>query len=194
MKIVSYEYPKSSFLSIDKDMRLIVDKMFENERLKKLLYYTTKDCLDKPNVTDEQMVEMMGKNIKNVPKLTVDGTVLNYISISFNNFTLNKTNPEFRDNVVEFDIICHFNQWNLTDFALRPYKIAAEIDSMFNNRHLTGIGTLQFIGANQVVLTDEYAGLCLMFAAIHGDEDKINAPTGKEDADLINNFNTIFNS
>lgn len=194
MKIISYEYPKSSFLSIDKDMRLIVDKMFENERLKKLLYYTTKDCLDKPNVTDEQMVEMMGKNIKNVPKLTVDSTVLNYVIINFDNFMPNSTNPEFRDNVVEFDIICHFDQWNLTDFALRPYKIAAEIDSMFNNRHLTGIGTLEFMGANQILLTDEYAGLCLMFAAIHGDEDKINAPTGKEDADLVNNFNKIFNS
>jgi hypothetical protein len=35
----------------------------------------------------------------------------------------------------------------LEDFALRPYKIAAEIDSMFNNTHLTGIGELQFIGA-----------------------------------------------
>lgn len=174
-------------------MRLIIDKLFQNERLKKLLYHTTKDCLDMPNVTDEQMVEMMGKNIKNVPKLTVDSTVLNYIIINFDNFTPNRTNPEFRDNVVEFDIICHFDQWSLKDFALRPYKIAAEIDSMFEGRHLTGIGTLEFMGANQILLTDEYAGLCLMYAAIHGEEDKQDAPTGKEDADLIENFNKIFN-
>jgi hypothetical protein len=31
---------------------------------------------------------------------------------------------------------------------LRPYKIAAEIDSMFNDRYLTGIGKLEFVGAN----------------------------------------------
>jgi hypothetical protein len=55
---------------------------------------------------------------------------------------------------------------------LRPYRIAAEIDSMFNDKHLTGIGTLQFLGANQMILTDEYAGLCLMYQAIHGEEDK----------------------
>jgi hypothetical protein len=36
----------------------------------------------------------------------------------------------------------------LKDFELRPYKIAAEIDTMFNNKHLSGIGLLQFMGAN----------------------------------------------
>ena len=94
--------------------------------------------------------------------------------VSFDNFTPNATNPEFRDNIIEFDIICHFDQWSMKDFKLRPYKIAAEIDSMFNDKHLTGIGTLQFLGANQMILTDEYAGLCLMYSAIHGEEDKIN--------------------
>jgi len=43
---------------------------------------------------------------------------------------------------------------------------------MFDEKHLTGIGTLQFLGANQIILTDEFAGLCLMFQAIHGEEDK----------------------
>jgi hypothetical protein len=76
----------------------------------------------------------------------VDGSVLSYIIINFKNFTPSE-NPEFRDNIIEFDIICHFDQWQLEDFALRPYKIAAEIDSMFNNTHLTGIGELQFVGA-----------------------------------------------
>ena len=48
MKIDGYEAPKSSFLSINKDMRLLVDKFLSNERLKKLLFYTTKDALEKP--------------------------------------------------------------------------------------------------------------------------------------------------
>ena len=43
---------------------------------------------------------------------------------------------------------------------------------MFNEKHLTGIGKLKFLGANQMILTDEYAGLCLMYAAVHGEEDK----------------------
>lgn len=194
MKIETYTFPQSSFLSVEKDLTIITNHLLKNERLKKLLYYTTKDCLSKPNLTDDQTFSMFGNQVKIVPKLKVDGSVLNYMIITFDNFTENRTNPEFRDNIVSFDIVCHFDQWQLTDFQLRPYRIAAEIDSMFNDKHLTGIGTLQFLGANQIVLTDEFAGLCLMYQAIHGGEDKKKAENPMVQADIEANFNKIFNS
>ena len=169
--VKKFPLPKSSFLSTEKDLDLIISGMLKNERLKRLLFHTTKDALNRKNLTEDESLSLINKNIKIVPKLTVDGSVLNYIIISFDNFTPSG-NPEFRDNIIEFDIICHFDQWQLEDFALRPYKIAGEIDSMFNGKHLTGIGTLNFLGANQIILTDEFAGLCLMYQAVHGEEDK----------------------
>ena len=193
MKKVVYHYPHSSFLSMEKDLEIITGALIKNDNLKKLLYYTSKDCLTKPKLTEDQTLELFGKNIKLVPKLYVDGSVLNYVIVSFDNFTPNGTNPEFRDNIIEFDIICHFDQWQLQDFKLRPYRIAAEIDSMFNGQHLTGIGTLEFLGANQIILTDEYAGLCLMFSAIHGEEDKKNMPNPADEEQFIENFDAIFN-
>ena len=193
MRVENYQFPKSSFLSVDKDMSIITDLLMKNDRLKKLLHYTTRDCLDRPKLTEEETIELFGKNIKIVPKLYVDNSVLNYIIVSFDNFTTNRTNPEFRDNIIEFDIICHFDQWSLRDFQLRPYKIAAEIDSMLDGKRLTGIGKLEFLGANQMILTDEYAGLCLMYSAIHGEEDKINAPKVEDELDIEANFDKIFN-
>lgn len=193
MKIINYQFPKSSFLSVDKDMSIITDCLLKNDRLKKLLHYTTKDCLDRDPLTDDESLRLFENNIKIIPKLYIDNNVLNYIIISFDNFIVNQSNPEFRDNVIEFDIICHYNQWHLKDFQLRPYKIAAEIDSMFNNQRLTGIGKLEFISANQMLLTDEYAGLCLLYRAVHGEEDKKNAPKKADDIDIINNFDIIFN-
>ena len=192
MKKETYTYPHSSFLSIEKDMNIIINKMFENDRLKKLLYYNTKDCLNKPKLTEEQTLSLINKQIKMVPKLYVDKSVLNYITISFDNFT-QSANPEFRDNIIEFDIICHFDQWQMNDFKLRPYRIAAEIDMLFNNQKMTGIGELQFLGANQVILTDEFAGLCLMYQAIHGEEDKKYMPNPNEEKDFIVDFDQIFN-
>ena len=194
MKIQSYTYPKSSFLSVEKDMNIIVDHIMKNDRLKKLLHHTTRDCLDKAKLTDDETIALFGKEIKLVPKLYVDGSVLNYIIISFNNFSPNNTNPEFRDNIIEFDIVCHFNQWHLKDFELRPYKIAAELDSMFNEKHLTGIGTLNFVGANRLILNDEYAGLCVMYQAIHGEEDKKNMPNPADEEEFRQNFDAIFNA
>ena len=83
MKIVNYEFPHSSFLSVEKDMEIITNKMLKNERLKRLLYYTTKDALDKPNITEDESLQLFGKNIKIIPKLYIDGEVVNYIIISF---------------------------------------------------------------------------------------------------------------
>lgn len=192
MKIENYQFPKSSFLSVDKDYGIIFKWMLKNNRFKKLLYYSSPDCLDRPNLTEEQSIELFDKQIKIVPKLSVDGSVLTYVIVSFDNFTPSG-NPEFRDNIITFDIICHFDQWKLKDFELRPYKIAAEIDTMFNNKHLSGIGLLQFLGANQIILTDEFAGLTLMYSAVHRDDDTKNAPVGKTDQELKDNFNELFN-
>ena len=175
-------------------MQIIANKILANPRIQRLLYHTSNDCLSRPNLSDDQVISLFGKNIKLVPKLIVDNSVLNYIIINFDNFTRNVTNPEFRDNIIEFDIICHFDQWTLKDFQLRPYKIAAELDSMFNEQRLTGIGKLEFIGANQMILTDEYAGICLMYQAIHGEEDKKKMPTPQDEEQLIKDFETMLNN
>ena len=193
MRIENYHIPQSSFLSVDKDMMIISEWMLKNKMLKKLLHYTTRDAAKRPNLGEDESYELFNKNIKMVPKLYIDGSVLNYIIISFDNFTLNANNPEFRDNIISFDIICHFDQWQLEDFQLRPYRIAAEIDSMFNNKHLTGIGTLQFLGANQIILNDEFAGLTLMYSAIHGGEDKRGMPNPADNAQFEQDFNELFN-
>ncbi len=184
--------PKSAFLSVEKDMGIIINKLLQSDRLKRLLYYTTPDAIEKQNLTSAQAAELINKNIKNVPKLYVDNSVLNYIIINFDNFTSNRTNPEFRDNIIEFDIICHFDQWQLNDFKLRPYRIAAEIDSLLDDTHLTGIGKLEFLGANQIILTDEYAGLCLMYQAIHGEEDKKFMPNPADEEKFIEDYKNSF--
>lgn len=195
MKIENYLFPNSSFLATEKDLDILVNLILKNDRLKKLLYYSTKDALTQAPVSLEAALDMFGKQIKIVPKLKVDYNEWCYVIISFDNFTTNMTNPAFRDNIISFDIVCHFNQWQLTDFKLRPYLIAAEIDTMLQNQRLTGIGEITFLGANQIVLSDEFAGVTLMYQAIHGveGEDSKNALNPADQAALDENFNKIFN-
>lgn len=193
MKISSV-MPKSSFLSVEKDANIIATKILNNERLKRLLYYTTPDCLEKDNLTEEQTYSLIGKNIKNIPKLYIDKDLLNYVIINFDNFSMNATNPEFRDNYIEFDIVCHFSQWQLKDFQLRPYKIAAEIDAMLDKQHLTGIGTLNFLGAVQLVINNEFGGLCLMYEAIHGGEDKKHLPSPNQEERFLQDFQDMMDN
>ena len=195
MKIVNYQFPKSSFLSVEKDLEIITNRIFKNTRLQRLLYYTTPDALSKKDLTEEQRLELFEKNIKIVPKLVIDNEVLNYIMIGFANFVPNPENPEFRNNFISFDIICHFDQWKLKDsFALRPYRIAAELDTMLDHQHLTGIGELNFVSANHVVIDDEYAGISLIYNTIHGEEDKKGQPNPANNKQFEEEFNQIFNS
>ena len=176
-RIHHVEKPVSSFLSVDKDTDLIISKMLKNDRLKRLLYYPKKDCITNtsgecPNLTEEETLSLIGKQIRLVPRVALDEEVCNYIFINFNNFIPNRTNPHFRDNTIQFDIVCDFDQWYIADGQLRPYRIAAEIDSMFNDKKLSGLGKLDFVGASQIILNDEFGGICLLYQAVHGEEDK----------------------
>ena len=187
MRVQNYERPQSSFLSVEKDMGIIIDNILKNPRLQRLLYYTSADALDKPDLNDDQKLSLLENNIKIVPKITVDNVEYNYLLISFNNF-IKSYNDQFRDNVIEFDIVCHLENWQLKDFQLRPFKIAAELDYMFNNRKLTGIGLLEFLSAQEKVLSDEYAAVCLKYIAYHGGEDKYHQINPKNEEQLQKDF------
>lgn len=173
MRIENYQFPKSSFLSIEKDTAIIITKMLKNENLKKLLFYPIQNYKQMPNLTQEQTYSLINNQIRIVPSIPIFKEETSFVIITFNGFS-NTSNPEFRDNIISFDIYCHTNLWLLGDFQLRPYKIAGEIDSMFNNKHLTGIGSLEFLGADTITLpSGDYAGLQLKYYAIHGEEDKV---------------------
>lgn len=187
MRVDKTNIPRSRFLSVDKDMKIILDKILSNERLKRVLHYDTKDALTRPNLTEEQSLDLLGNELRIVPKLKVEEENRTYLIVSFDNF-FPSSNPEFRDNNIEFDILCHVDNWQLNDLKLRPYVIAGELDAMFNNKRLTGIGLLNFVSMNQTILTDEYLGLCILYSATHGEEDKKEFENPMEEERFIEDF------
>ena len=188
MKVVNIKDPKSSFLSVEKDAALIMDRIFENKALQKLLYYNTPDALSRHELNEEQMQSLIVNNIKFVPKIKVDKLVENYLLINFDSFQ-ETYNPEFRDNVIEFDIICHIDQWMLKDFKLRPFRIAAEIDSMLDKKHLTNMGKMEFLSLDsKLIENDEFAGMCLRYRVVHGGEDKKYMPNPMDEQQFLEDF------
>lgn len=173
MKKDMFKISTSSFMSLEKDFGYIVGEMLKNQNLKKMLYYTTSDCLDQPMLNQEQTKSLINKNIRIVPLTTVDKDILNYVIIGFDNFYPNDKNPEYRDHVITIDILCHYSQWNLGDFRLRPFKIAGEIDGMLNNKHLSGIGKIQLATANMLLMNNQIGGLTLIYSSINGGDDKV---------------------
>lgn len=178
----------SSFLSCEKDTDTILRKLFiENKPysdiLKRLLIINTKDCLD--DLENPKYIEKI--NSMSIAKMKQEGyfklepklkmqeheDIKSYIFISFDNFTPNMTNPEFRDCTVSFDIVCHTDYWDIGNYRMRPIKILGYIDGILNNEKLSGIGTLNFMGANELILDNNLSGYTLMYRAVHGSDDKI---------------------
>lgn len=175
MKQNTYEFPKSSFLGMPKDMSLIISKVLSSQNVLKLIYHNGKDWSKKPAVTSAQIKEMFEtKQISNVPRLYIDTEDKTYIRFTYGTTVPNATNPEYRDNTFGIDILCHFDNWDLGDFELRPYRIAGEIDAMLDKQHLTGIGRLEFISCSPAVYNEEFAGVSLTYLAIRGNEDEVN--------------------
>ena len=177
---------ESPFFSCEKDTKTIVEKLFVDTKpysdyLKRLLVINTKDCLDdKENpkytqkIKETQVKDLINKGyIRLNPKLKLGEheEVKSYIVISYDNFTPTETNDQYADCILMIDIICHSDYWDLGDFRIRPIKIAGYINGLLNGARMSGIGKLQWIGMNEIVLTEELSGYCLMYSATHGVDD-----------------------
>ena len=176
---------QSSFLSCEKDLELILNKLFidtgkYSRWLKKLLIINTKDCLDKTitkydDIVDEySLADLVNKQyIRTTPRLELDEheDVQSYLLVSFDNFTTNSVNERFRDCIINFDIICNTKQWALDGLRVRPLMIAGYIDGILNFGKLSGVGETVFLGCNELILDQNLAGYTLSYHVIHFSED-----------------------
>ena len=187
-RITSSEF-SSSFLSCEKDMEEILRKLFiasepYSSILKRLLVINTKDCLDNEDsvVIEQKLKEMSLAKLRQEgyirlePKLIFkeNEEIKAYIIIYCDNYYANVTNPYFRDCTINFNIICHTDYWDLGDYRIRPLKIAGYIDGVLNKAKLSGIGRLEFVSCDHIVLNETLSGYSLTYRAIHGNDDNLD--------------------
>lgn len=178
---------ESSFLSCERDTETILRKLFIESRqhgkiLKRLLVITNADCLTNTSNLEYQKIDNMTlKELIDGGYIILSPTIKNKeyeklkaaIVFSFNNFTPNGTNPQFRDCSVCIDVLCNTECWNLTDYQQRPFKIMGYIDGILNKAKLSGIGELEFMGANGPVINAKVGMFSMMYRAVHGSDDII---------------------
>lgn len=169
---------KSTFLSHAEDQETIWRKLFVESRpysdmLKKLLIINTPDCLDRTQDQYQRKIEQYSikdlhdnQYIKATPKLSFGEheEVKSYIMLDFDDFSPSE-NPRYRNCVISFTIISQLDHWELDDYQLRPWMIAGYVDGIMNDTRLSGIGKLQFLGAQQLVLNEYLGGVMLRYSA-----------------------------
>lgn len=177
MKKVAVKIVDSSFLSCEKDLDkiihlLLVDNKPYSNQLKRLLIVTNNDCLDPSKYiedinqwTDASMIK--AGYIRKRPRILVDDDIKCYIIITFTNFMANRTNPAYRDSLINIDILCHSDYWDLNDMSSRPIKIMGYVDGILNGAKLSGIGTIHFESADILLLNEELMGYSMTYSAVH---------------------------
>lgn len=146
----------------------IASKIMQNQRICRLLKYQTREPFKEmhnghpqPNVDG---AELINKQILIVPKIFDDSVEkTSYIVALFDDFVVNQINPEFKVSTVRFDIACPYEEWLLDEQSLRPYLIMQELDQMFNEAQLAGIGTLQFWRADILTLSPQIGGYSMRY-------------------------------
>lgn len=141
----------------------IANKLMQNQKVCRLLKYQVRDPFsDKYENVDG--TELINRQILIVPKIYDDSTEkMSYITAIFDDFVVNQINPEFKVSTLRFDIACPYDEWLLNERTLRPYLIMQEIDTMFNESKMAGIGTLQFWRADNLTLSPWIGGYSMRY-------------------------------
>jgi hypothetical protein len=156
-------HPQTNFLDLGSDLKSIINKILKNDTLVKLIYYNKPSVENEQNLTNEQKIAMINTQIKMVPRLDKDIEFKNYIIIQFDKFVSFDDGTEFKQFLLNFDIICHSDFWIMNDYMLRPFKIMHEIDKLFNKSKLNSFGPITFLSAEQLILNENLMGYSLFY-------------------------------
>ena len=152
------------FEIMGEDIFNIINRITKDQTLLKLIKYTDNDPLKHPDLTQEEIDEMLHKNILITPRIPDDDTDLNnYLVILLDNYTVDPVNIDFKVVEIRFDVVCPMDRWIINEKTLRPYLIMNRLDKNFNEQKLSGIGNLKFESASSLVVSHYLAGYSLIY-------------------------------
>lgn len=202
--VISTARLTSSFFSCEQDLKQIMKLLFVDSQpysnyLKRLLTINKPDCLDdnaeyKEIVNNLSLKDLAAKGYVTsnpVIKHPEHDDIKTYINISFDEFKPSVLNNKFMTNVIEFDVICHNDVYNMKDYKVRPILIGGYIDGILrtvnnaslnaaqSSRALSGMGQYEMLGMTEHPLDEVWTLYCLMYRATHFTEDFTPVPGNK---------------
>ena len=141
---------------IGENLQKIVKRLMANDNLVKLLYYTDKDPLAQPSLTDEQKIkEIFEKLIKIIPAVGAKEDAKSLVSIRVVGGSKLVTNGEFRNVKIMIEVFVPLTQWIIKDTNLRPFAILGEIEESLDGKVVNGLGKMQGGDFSLNFLTEE---------------------------------------
>lgn len=125
------------------NLQKIITRLFANQRLLKLLYYTDKDPYSQPDLTQEQIkTEIYEKLIKITPRVGPKETAHSIIVLKVARGATDSDNSEFRNIQIDIESFVPLTQWIIKDDNLRPFAIMGEVQKSLNGKTINGLGKM----------------------------------------------------
>lgn len=141
---------------IGENLQKIVKRLMANDNLVNLLYYTDKDPLSQPHLTDQEKKEkVFEKLIKIVPRVGPKETANSIIAIRVVNGSKLNSNTEFRNVKIAVEVFVPLTQWIIKDTNLRPFAILGEIENSLEGKTVNGLGKIDGGNFDLNFLTEE---------------------------------------
>ena len=126
------------------NLQKIMTRLFANQRLLKLLYYTDKEPYSQPDLTQEQIkTEIYEKLIKITPRVGPKETAHSILVLKVARGATDSGNSEFRNIQIDIESFVPLTQWIIKDDNLRPFAIMGEVQKSLNGKTINGLGKMQ---------------------------------------------------
>lgn len=159
---------------LDQYINNILDQLYSNDTICKLLYYDTPDALTSANLDDNTILFTDLSNRRIYPmvytmeNMDIPKSML-YIDVA--NASLNDRNVYFKDIIIEITILSHLSLWELTNedskySALRINRLVHELNNLFNRQRVIGLGKMLFDCMQKVYVDRVFSGYKLSFQIV----------------------------
>jgi hypothetical protein len=129
---------------IGENLQKIVKRLMANDNLINLLYYTDKDPLGQPHLTEEEKKEkIFEKLIKIVPVVEPREDEKSVVAICVTGGNSIGSNTEFRNVKISIEVFVPMTVWIFKNTNLRPFAILGEIEKSLQGKKINGLGQIE---------------------------------------------------
>ena len=129
---------------IGENLQKIMKRLLANDDLVNLLYYTDKDPLSQPHLTEEQKKkEVYEKLIKIIPNVEAREDEKSVVAIRVVGGTKIGSNTEFRSVKISIETFVPMSAWIIKNTNLRPFAILGEIEKSLQGKTINGLGKIE---------------------------------------------------
>lgn len=142
---------------VSKNFKIIAERMVKDDDLVRLLIDDREECLlegEKKPISSADRKKAMGR-VKCIPVINKEDEDDTVIVLAIKDIIRDGEKYIY---TFDFDVLVNLNNWKLTDYNLRTLAIVNQIDNLFTDTKMEGIGAATFVGVESLKVNESIGG------------------------------------